>query len=138
MDDAAYSQLEGLGLQLIRQGAFRDAYAAIIDRGGLVYEAVSGRPISHEEEVNGLSVGVSSSGWNTVPSCSITINGINYALSGRGLNIVVYDYESGLVVDSVTFDTCVPSRRSARNRETINDYLRAYEAAVCFKGMGAA
>ena len=37
------------------------------------------------------------------PSCSITIDGTEYAVNKSGLNIVVYNHETGQVVDSVAF-----------------------------------
>ena len=37
------------------------------------------------------------------PSCSITIDGTEYAVNKSGLNIVVYNHETGKVVDSVAF-----------------------------------
>ena len=37
--------------------------------------------------------------------CSILINGKEYAVNSRGLNIVVYDNINKCVVDSICFDT---------------------------------
>lgn len=132
MDDESYNLLEGFGLRLVRQGAFRDAYIAILDRGEPVYEAVSGRKIYYSEKLNDLSVSVESSGWNTVPSCSIKLNGEEHSCSSRGLNIVVYDYDTHMVVDSVAFDTSVPSKSFVRNWSIVNNYLHTYESKVCF------
>ncbi len=127
-----YDRFESLGLSLIRNGNFRDAYMAFINRGNVEYEAVSGRRIDHVAEVNGVPVSMSSAGWNVSSYCAITLNGKNYALGGRGLSIVVYDNENGLVIDSVCFDTSLTSNSASRNWSSINAYLRAYESKVCF------
>jgi len=48
----------------------------------------------------------------------------------RGLNIVVMDNETGLVVDSVIFDTHIKDKAATRINPSY--YLRAYEGVVCF------
>ena len=138
LDEKSYGMLEELGLQLIQQGNYRDAYAAVIDRGTLKYEVVSGRKINETVNLSNLSVCIKSSGWYTdpSPSCSISINGVDYAISGRGLCFVVYDYESNMVIDSVLFDTCNPTKTHARNWIAVNKYLRTYEAKMCFGETG--
>lgn len=132
MDDASYHALEGLGLQLLREGAFRDSYAAVIDCGNVKYEAVSGRAIDHSLLLGDHSVRVYSSGWNTLSGCSLKIDNREYAHGGRGLNIVVFDNETNLVVDSVTFDTWQAAKPALRNTGTVAGFLRAYEKKVCF------
>jgi len=132
MDDASYQLLENLGLQMIRDGGYTDAYVAVMDRGEVGYEAVSNRRIDYNLKCGSLSIGLSSSGWHTTPHCSIEINGVEYSGGKRGLNIVVYDHESGGVIDSVTFDTFTESKTATRNWSNVNKYLRDYESAVCF------
>ena len=127
-----YNKFKSLGLPLIREGTYRDAYVGVLDKGEAKYEAVSGRKISYNENLNNLSLKLNSAGWNVGPSCEININGKNYAIGGRGLNIVVFDNESGLVIDSVRFDTNVPGNNVYRNNGYSNEYLRAYEEKMCF------
>ena len=119
-----------LGVQMAQTGAFTDSYVAVIDKGELLYEAVSNREIEHDMQINDLNVNLASSGWLAKPNSSVKINGKEYAQCGRGLNIVVYDNESGLVIDSVSFDTYQAAKPASRT--SIDTYLRAYESAVCF------
>ena len=119
-----------LGVQMAQTGAFTDSYVAVIDKGELLYEAVSNREIDHDMQIGSMKVNLASSGWLAKPNSSVKINGKEYAQGGRGLNIVVYDSESGLVVDSVSFDTYQATKPASRT--SIDTYLRAYEKAVCF------
>ena len=110
-----------------------DSYVAIVDRGELIYEALSDRRIEYETERNGLKMKLLSAGWLNGQEASITIDGVQYANNTQGLNIVVYDHEEGLVIDSVTFDTHQESKPYFRNNESIWRYLNAYETAVGFE-----
>ena len=132
MDDAGFELLEELGLQLTREAAFRDAYLALIDQGEVKYEAVSGRQIDYSTFVDGIEVSMGSAGWNVGAYCKLEVNGRDYAQNGRGLNFVVYDLESGLVIDAVSFDTSLPTMAASRNGTMINGLLQGYEAKVCF------
>ena len=133
MTPGDYALLEDkLGLQLISQGGFTDSYLAVIDGGELQYEAVSNRRIDHSMEVDGRNVSLASSGWYAGSVSSIVIDGANYAQGGRGLNFVIFDKESGVVIDSVDFDTSIESKPVSRTSWVTNSYLRAYESAVCF------
>ena len=105
---------------------------AIIDQGEVLYEAVSGRRIDYETELNGTTIKMSSAGWTASPYCRISINGTDYALGGRGLSIVVYDHESNQVIDSVRFDTCNADLPAYRDNLNSLFSLYAYEAKVCF------
>lgn len=124
---------ELLGLKLISDGRAFSSYMAVIDRGSLLYEAVSDRRIDHTMDVNGRTVSLSSSNWYTFPYVSVEIDGREYVQGNIGLNIVVLDNESGLVIDSVGFETSLPGKPAYRNGSNINDYFRAYESAVCFE-----
>jgi len=79
-DDELNGRLRDLGLQkglLTRQGILPD-----------------GTPFS-----------ISGSADYPEPGCGIEINGLDYAVNWRGINIAVYDNAAHKVVDSVAFDT---------------------------------
>ena len=93
-------------------GGWRLAYVGILYRGQAVFE----RPgddvydvVAHEAYFDGLHVFASSAGYEAIIAqtgfTSIMINGLEYALRHRGLNIVVFDLDMDAVVDSVSFDT---------------------------------
>lgn len=132
MDDCGYQLLEELGLQMTKDAAFRDAYLAILDQGRLRYEAVSGRRIDYTTTIDDVNISMSSAGWNVGAYCKLSVNGRDYARSVRGLNFVVYDPESKLVIDSVSFDTSLPTMKVTRNGATTESLLRAYEKKMCF------
>lgn len=48
---------------------------------------------------------ISSAGYENGNTCSIRIDGTEYAKNMRGINIVVYNHVTKTVVDSVCFDT---------------------------------
>lgn len=128
-----YDAFEKLGLQLIQNGEFWDAYVAIIERGTVRYEALSGRAVNYAANLESINVNMSSSGWYTVPNASIVVNGQEAALNGEGLNIVVFDNESGLVIDSASFDTYQESRPGTHRWWENFTALRAYEREFCFE-----
>lgn len=134
MSNEDYALLESMGLKLIREGNYTDSYVAVIRQGEVRYEAVSDREITYRATLDGNVVNMKSSGWNS-PSLgqgSIKIGKKEYAKDTRGLNIVIWDHETEMVIDSVVFDTYREDKPATRSWRTINSYLRAYESAVCF------
>lgn len=61
-------------------------------------------PVFHECDISGCNVYVGSEPFKKGNRSSISINGTEYAINKRGLNIVVYDTENNKMIDSVTFD----------------------------------
>lgn len=97
-----------------------DAFVAVIDRGEVVYEGVSNRVLHWSDRIgNGIQVSLKSSGWYTDAQTSAMINGHEYVCNGRGLNIVVIDRETGLVIDSVVFDT-VQEEHSVQHKDSVS------------------
>lgn len=107
--------LRALGVETELIGAYRNSYYAVITPDGVVEEISDTSMISCKGELtDGKSYRVASTSYtarvvNSVYSlestCSITINGREYAVSGRGLNFVVYDNAQHRVVDSSVYDT---------------------------------
>ncbi|MDR2782599.1 MAG: hypothetical protein LBB48_01955 [Treponema sp.] len=104
------SALAGLGLQKSLKNQDHIPYLAVIDKGLVVYEAlgISKKDLLtyHGILADGALFSLTSA-WNT-PLTSIFFDGADYAINGRGLNFVVYDNETGRIVDSATFDTYLP------------------------------
>lgn len=132
LDENTHIQLEELGLIMSRDAVFSDSYLALIDRGELKYEAVSGRRLDYETSLSGIDIKMGSAGWKVGSYSNLSINGKDYATKGRGLNFVVYDTESELVIDTVSFDTFLPGMKFSRNQSLVNSLLRAYEQKMCF------
>lgn len=119
---------ERLGGQMIENGVLADAYLAVLDRGELVYEELSDRRITHEMDILDADVLLVSSGTFHSQLASVRINGVEYALSRPGLNIVVYDYETGLVVDISAINTQEVEKPVSHG--DVQPIFNSYEAAV--------
>ncbi len=101
--------LRKLGLDVPSSKRFgEDAYIAILQNGKRIYEASSAYPVEQtmtlddDVEVTLGSVGI----YNTsqyVQKASIQIDGTEYCLNGRGVNIIVFDQAMKCVVDRVNF-----------------------------------
>lgn len=132
-----YDGFEKLGLQLISKGELWDSYVAVIDKGVVKYEGLSDRALTYSTSLENINVSLTSlgwfSGWQTPPYASIIVNGQETAVNGEGINIVVYDNESGLVIDSASFDTFQDSRPAIHRWWENFTALRTYEQEYCFK-----
>ncbi len=108
---------------------YRGAFVGVVDDGVSVYEAVSDRAISHSGQLGeACKYTLKSAGWLVGSKSSIVINGTEYSMGGRGVNIVVYDNEYGVVLDSASFDTFASGNPDAvRNNPRTAEYLREYE-----------
>lgn len=127
------SDLKNFGLPLITESEFRDSYIGVISSGETVYEAISDYELEYEIELPGARAAImSKNGWMQDPGCSIRINGTEYSQSINGLNIVVYDHETGCVLDTVSFNIN-EHEAVICNQDTNNSLLRGYESALCEK-----
>lgn len=108
--------------------SYNHSYIAVIENGELVYECKSSRAQSYSgTATNGCEYEIESKGWYSSSKASIKLNGEENAVNTRGLNIVVYDEQSGLVLDCVGFDLCnVPENRTVTRYDQYT-YLREYE-----------
>ena len=121
-----------LGLRVDFSQALNNSYIAVIDNGEVRYEALSNRSLNYEG-FYGLSnkkYEIYSSGWYTNSQASIKLDGIEYVVNSRGLNIVVYDVQRDLVVDSVCFDTHTEYHTSVRNNSIVNGLRQKFEQYI--------
>lgn len=129
-----YAQLQELGLRLADDANYADAYMAVIDNGEIIYEATSNKRITHSLTLsNGCPAEMLASGWYNTPLASIKLGGIEHARNGRGLNIVVFDYETGLVIDSVSFNTFEEGQPANRDIRQSSSYFIAYKNKILGK-----
>ncbi len=86
---------------------FQNSFYSVLEQGKVVDEKISeGKLVSSGELLDGASYIIESCGQKTGEAkTSIQINGVEYAMNMRGMNIVVYDEEKHKVVDTVCFDT---------------------------------
>lgn len=120
-----------LGLQSCYDDGVRNSYIGIMDHKEIVYEVISNRKSEYANSLpGGGKIEVISSGLNTGANASIKINGKEYSTNLCGLNFVVFDNSTNLVIDSVNFNTSVPGATGYRNKTVISDYLCQYKRAV--------
>ena len=96
--------MKSLGLASIPTNAFQYSYIAVIENGTVSYEECSNSFLQYAGNHEGVELYVESGGFNVGNVSSIQVNGTEYSLNQRGLNIVVYDTLLGRVMDSVCFD----------------------------------
>lgn len=96
--------MKALGLFSIPDDAFQYSYVAVIENGTVSYEECGNYFLQYAGNHEGLEFYVESGGFNVGNISSIQINGVEYSLNQRGLNIVVYDFLLERVMDSICFD----------------------------------
>lgn len=84
-------------------------YIAMIDEHKVIVDLLGGydKALYYKNTYGLLDINMASKPYSQGNSAEIIINGIDYAVNGRGINIVVYDKTIKKVVDSVCFDTFV-------------------------------
>lgn len=91
-------------------------FAGIIANRTVIYEKIAewNQSVLYEGKYQGLQIRVLSRPYNDGNRSEIEIDGINYSVNKRGINIVVYDCENGAVIDAVCFDTHSEDLRMTR------------------------
>lgn len=110
MSEGVKAQLRRLGLQTEwNEGMARQPYMAILSEGRVIEGA--GGYQSYSSRFEGGRYDVLSIGYQDGNVASVKINGEEYSVNRRGLNIVVYSHYQDKVIDSVNFDpqegTCI-------------------------------
>ena len=95
----------GLGEDLARQ--LWSGYVGIVKGGITLFDEKGGKNecVEYIDDIDFAHFHVSSKPTAVGNSAQVIINGTDYALDLRGLNVVVYDNATQRVVDSVAFDT---------------------------------
>lgn len=107
LDQRIMDKLKLAGLRTDLRGKHWQGYIAVIDSGKNIYEKLAelNQSAEYGTVLGKRVIEVKSSPLNDGNEALIYIDGINYAVNKRGLNIVVYDRYTKQVVDSVCFDT---------------------------------
>lgn len=84
-------------------------YIAVIDTGRTIYEKLGdiSEQLIHEVIINGIRIRMTSAGFKSANLSEIIVNDEDFSQNRRGLNFVIIDKKTGMVVDSVCFDTNV-------------------------------
>lgn len=124
LNEEIVHSLKQLGLQQTPAGKYRASYIAVTDQGKLILEhiteAESGEMLQESGVLaDGADFTLQSGGGMAGNNASIIVNGTEYAINSRGINIVVYDNVIHEVIDSVAFDTYAAEMPATR--EIIQD-----------------
>ena len=121
MDDASGAwndRLEGalcrMGVQSSFYGQIQNSFVAVIDGGKSVFEKWDDQRITFNadypiNESMSCQLSISSAGLVCGNVSEAWINGANYSLSGRGLNITAIDKDTAQVITSACIDTHDPA-----------------------------
>ena len=110
------------------------SYVGIIKDGKSVYESTSELPVETSYRINEDTLAVlksygSADTSSHLGAASIVINGTEWALNGRGINIVVHDNRTNCVVDQLNFYKKSPDSdiHCDRNTSKLDADIRNYE-----------
>lgn len=100
-------KLYSLGLKENLVNQWMVGYAAVVDRGKLLFEEKSRQngTVETSISVEEMKIDILSKPFNSGNVASVVINGKEYAMNRRGLNIVVWNLNEKKLVDSICFDT---------------------------------
>ncbi len=120
------SLLNNLGLRCIKKGEYGDSYIAIINKGKVEYEALSNRPLKVKRSIDEKTIEIESDGHYGKKLSSIVVDGKEWSYNRWGLNFVIIDSESGLIIDRVVFDTTTLDKVCIRDGSVFT-LLKEYE-----------
>lgn len=80
------------------------SYIGILNAGTVEYENLSSQPLEYSTSVEGVDIKVVSKSYNAGNLSINSINGFDYSVNRRGLNITVVEKQTLKVADSVCFD----------------------------------
>lgn len=95
----------GFSINLVQQ--YWKGYIGIVDDNQIIFEQLSDvdGEVSYTGEIDNVQFKVESASYWSENLAEISLNGIDYSVNGRGINIVIYDKKLKQVIDSICFDT---------------------------------
>lgn len=100
------AKMKELGLKTDLTGKSRKSYYAVISTDGIIEDLSDVRlETSGIIPETGAAYSIVSAGFECGDYSSIIIDNVEYSRNNRGLNIVIYNNETGQVADAVCFDT---------------------------------
>lgn len=105
LTDEMQEKLFALGSRTDLRGQYRTSYVGVF-KGNHVWEQMGyGHLIENGVLSDGQTYMVSSGSWDYGKKAEIVLGQKDYSLNNRGMNVVVYDCDSGRVVNRAVFDT---------------------------------
>ena len=105
LDEEMQSALHDLGLETDFIGRYHESFLGIINNGERLFEKMSNEFLYKEGTVAGtFNYVLRSGGFYSGDDSDILINGTDYSINRRGLNIVVFDSTSKELIDIACID----------------------------------
>lgn len=117
--DFAEEIRKSMGLEINLHNRHQKSYIAIIENKNVICECLDEKLITKRVVLDGFKIDVTSAGLNCGNVASIKINGENYSMNKRGINIVAIDILSKTIIDVVNIDTHLKPYILTRNTKTI-------------------
>lgn len=136
-ENIAVENMKKLGLNTDLRMKHGHSYAAIINKGNVIFERLSQSDESiilenKKLENEGVTINVMSSVFRRENMSVMMIDNIDYSLNGRGLNIVIYDYDKRKIEDSIVFDTHVKGNPANRANPVKEGYYCDVDNPISF------
>jgi hypothetical protein len=123
VDAENVAALKELGFKSFSSELWR-TYIGVVNQGRVICDKLGAKeePISfeHTDIVSDFAVRMTSQSYRAGNLAEIALNGVNYAINKRGVNIVVFDVQRNRLIDSVVFDyhnSTVDCHRQAEKAE---------------------
>ncbi len=97
--------LAALGVQTDLSDKYHNSFYAVLTPEGSVEAVSESEPLSYSGTLGDVPYTIESAGYFVGNYSSIVIDGEEYSVNQRGINIVVYDNQARQVIDTLGFDT---------------------------------
>ncbi len=107
LDSSVAAELRTLGIRKDLSNKHWRGYLYICNEADQVAEVMGecDQSVAYSGEIDGHAIRVKSAPWNDGNAAEIMIDGKDYAVNQRGINIVIFDKKQDSVMDTVCFDT---------------------------------
>lgn len=107
LSENSVALLESVGFHMDLRDEYRYSYYGVLDDGELIAEDRSESGVQTAGLLSdGTAYEIASGGLTSGLAAGILVNGEEQIQGGRGINIVVYNKDTEMILSSVFFDTC--------------------------------
>jgi len=128
--DKHAARMMGWGFAVNLHNQLNHSYIGVVNQGNLIYEdlSIGVEAVQLVMKHHGVPLVVTSRSQKAGSLSEIQINGCEYSVNRRGINIVVYDTLSCTLIDSVSFDTHVSAITCTRYADVMDAHLSTLAA----------
>lgn len=119
--------LKEIGAEYVLE-KFRESYILVAKNKNNIFESWSlDKCVTYDDILEGSDISIASGGLDAGNISMIKVNGNDYSMNLRGINLVVYDLKNDELVDSVNFDFYsggVFARKEVESKNDTNNYQK--------------